>query len=164
MPTKDQKQTRSLSFKTDMPLWLLALLALLSAIRPVIHDLRALPFDSVMYLALAVAPLIVYLGIAVFRDNKRPIYDFVVMGIMFGIMLAFTHQIFWDSAFGSNPPQLGDNLAGKLAPEAEEVLFRSAAFTSSLTTGTMIGLIFGTIALIASNVKNRMQKSDKTDV
>lgn len=140
---------------TDMSLWLLLGLALLSIPRVVVHDLEAVSFDSLVYKALAIVPLLIYLGVALFRKNKRPLYDFVVMGLLFGFFLALTHQVFWNAAFGDNPPRLGDNLEGQLSPATEEVLMRIATFISSIVTGVVTGLIFGVVALIAKKVRGR---------
>ena len=156
MATKQiQQPKKRSSFKTDMPLWMLAGLALLAMPRAVIHDLDGLPFDSPAYIAMAVAPLLLYLAIAIFRNNKRPMYDFIVLGLFFGVFLSLVHLILWDHKWGGNPPAFGDQLTGVFCPEVEDMLFRISVTFSGLHVGIALGALFGAIGLIAQKVRAR---------
>lgn len=141
----DKKNDKQL-LKTDIPLAVLVVLALLTVPRVVLHDLHTISLDSPLYTTLAVAPFILWLLVAIFRKNKRPVHDFLVLGLLFGILLAITHQLTWDASWGNNPPHLHGNLEGKLDPTIESLLLRGAAFISSLVTGVIFG---GGVALVA---------------
>jgi len=151
-----KKQTKTIGgWKTDMPLWLIGLLALLLMPRVVLHDLHVVPFDSTVYVFWAVAPLVVWLVVALLRKTKRPFYDFVVLGLCYGLFLALTHQILWNASWGDNPPHIGGNLAGQFDPLTESLILRTAAFISSVVTGLVTGIVFGVIAGLATWVRKR---------
>jgi hypothetical protein len=143
------------NFKTDIPLTILFLLAFLSMPRVVLHDLKLMPFDSFFYLFTAIAPLLVYLAIAIFRDNKRPIYDFFILGVFYGVLLALVHLLLWDVAGSGHGLAFGDNLTGVMDPSAEALAFKVAVAHSSVFTGVGIGLILGLISKVAQKVKER---------
>lgn len=143
---------------TGLPFVLLVILAALAVPRVVVHDLHALPLDSLGYKALIFVPFAVWGLVALFGKSKRPVYDFLVLGLLFGLMLAVTHQITWDAAWGDNPPQLHGNLEGKLDPTVESLILRAAAFVSSLFTGIVLG---GAAAIIAWASSKARKKSDE---
>lgn len=147
------QKSQKINLRPDMPLWLIVLLAAIAMPRVVVHDLHLLPLDSFFYILLAVVPFIIYGSIAIFRDNKRPLYDFMIMGVCFGVFLATIHLITWDTSWGSNMPKLGDNLEGVLAPEVERLFFQTATAFSSVMTGIVTGAVFGLIAVLAKKRK-----------
>jgi len=63
------------------------------------------------------------------------------------------HQLLWMAAYDGNPPSLGGNLEGVLAPGLEAVVFRTSAFFSSLVTGTVLGAIVGAIAWVIERAR-----------
>jgi hypothetical protein len=144
---------------TSLPILLIIVLAALAVPRAVLHDLHAIPLDSPIYTVLAIVPFAIWALFALLGKSKRPIYDFLVLGIIFGLMLAITHQLTWDASWGGNLPHLHGNLEGKLNPVVESLLLRTAAFISSLLTGVVFG---GIVALIAwMTFKTRKQITQK---
>jgi hypothetical protein len=113
-------------FRTDMPLVLLAVLAAMVIPRVVVHDIQLLPVESTLYLALVAVPYLVYLAVALLRKNKRPFYDFIVLGILIGLITGVTRLI---------PLNGGEDIANSLLMSIR-----------SLVNGLIIGLIFGSIA------------------
>jgi hypothetical protein len=146
-------------FKPDLPLSSIALLALLFIPRVVFHDLKLIAFDAFFYKFLAVAPLIIVLLVALLRRTKRPFYDFLLFGLMYGLFLALTHQILWDVSWGSNLPHIGGNLEGKFSPVTEGLILRTFAFISSVITGLVAGVAFGVIATVAAKIRSYIKKS-----
>jgi hypothetical protein len=142
-------------FETDLPLMYVVLLAALTLPRVVAHDLGLIVIDSPVYTALAVAPLLIWLSVAVFRKTQRPFFDFIVLGLVYGLLLGLTHQILWDASWGGKPPHIGGNLTGKFSPVAESLILRAFALGSSIVTGLVFGAAFGVVAVIASKVHGR---------
>ena len=142
----------------QIPLNVLVILALLALPRVIMHDLRIIPLDSALYKFFAVTPFLIWLGFAVMAKTSRPFKDFLTLGIIFGIFLAITHQITWDAAWGDNLPNLGGNLEGKLSYSTEKFIIRVGAFFSSLTTGAILGIIFGGVATLAHNMRGNHKR------
>ena len=126
--------------------------------RVIVHDLHLFPFDSIEYKILTIVPFATWALYALFGKSKRPIYDFLILGTLFGLMLAITHQLTWDASWGSNPPHLQGNLEAKLDPMIESLLLRSAAFMSSIFTGIAFGGTCSLVALASFNVWSRRRK------
>lgn len=143
------------AFRPDLPLLYIVLLAALTLPRVVVHDLGMIAIDSPAYTTLAVAPLLVWLVVAIFRRTKRPFVDFVVLGVAYGVFLGLTHQILWDASWGDNPPHIGGNLTGKFSPLAESVILRAFALGSSIITGVVFGAAFGLVAVVATKLRER---------
>ena len=155
MPNK-KKSNRSELLKFDLPFVAIVLLALLAVPRVVVHDLHILPLDSTLYKFLAVAPFAAWLAVAIFRKNRRPIHDFMYLGLVFGVLLAVTHQLTWDASWGENLPRLHGNLEGRLNPVVEGLLLRAAAFVSSLFTGALLGVGVAFVAWLSSKVRKSL--------
>jgi hypothetical protein len=92
---------------------------------------------------------------AIFGKSKRPVFDFLTLGIVFGLMLAVTHQITWDASWGNNPPHLHGSLEGKLDPAIESLLLRTAASISSVVTGIVFGGVAAILALISFKIRKQ---------
>jgi len=133
----------------------IVLLAALTLPRVVVHDLGLIEIDSPVYTALAVAPLLVWLLVAVFRKTQRPFFDFMVLGVAYGVFLGLTHQILWDASWGGAPPHIGGNLTGKFNPVAESLILRAFALGSSIVTGVVFGAAFGVVAVVAMKLRSR---------
>jgi hypothetical protein len=146
------------TFRTDLALPYVLLLGALTVPRVVAHDLRLIPIEGTVYTVLAIAPLLVWLIVAVFRKTSRPLFDFVVIGLAYGFLLALTHQILWDASWGTDVPHIGGNLAGKLNPIAESLILRAFAVGSSVVTGLVFGAAFGLVAVLAMKLRNRQPK------
>jgi hypothetical protein len=129
------------------------LLAVLTLPRVVVHDLRLIAIDAPAYTALAVIPLLVWLLVAIFRKTQRPLLDFVVLGLAYGLLLGLTHQILWDASWGGDSPHIGGNLAGTFSPLTENLILRSFAIASSIVTGLAFGLAFGLLAVLAAKLR-----------
>ena len=142
--------------KPDLSMVAIFILALLAIPRVVFHDLRIVPLDSLVYTIAAIAPFVIWLGFALFRKNKRPFRDFLIVGLTFGLLLAATHQLLWSASWGENLPHVGGNLAGKLSPGVEEIVLRVAALISSLLTGAVAGVVLGAVATVAAKVRSRI--------
>src|SRR4029077_5387738 len=142
-------------FEPDLPIIAIALLAALPLPRVIAHDLRLIEIDGPVYTALAIAPLLIWLLVALFRRTERPFFDFLVLGLVYGLFLGLTHQILWDASWAGNPPHMGGNLAGKLDPYVESVILRAFALGSSIVTGLVFGAAFGIVAFVAMKFRNR---------
>jgi hypothetical protein len=143
------------AFWLDLPLLYIVVLALLTLPRVVAHDLRLIEIDGPLYTALAIAPLLVWLLVAVFRKSKRPIVDFLVLGLAYGVFLGLTHQILWDASWAGDPPHIGGNLAGKLSPLAENLVLRAFSLGSSIATGIVLAPRSGLVAFLATRLRDR---------
>lgn len=139
--------------KTDLPLAVIGALALLPIPRVVLHDLQAVSFDSLLYKLLAVVPFMAWVGVAVLRKTKRPFADFLTLGLVFGVLLAFTHQLLWDTAWDGNLPRIEGNLSGQLSPAVEAAVLRTASAISSLMTGLMAGFAVSLVAFGATKLR-----------
>jgi hypothetical protein len=122
------------------------LLAAIAVVRVPLHDLDVVPEGSVVAGLLVFVPLAIWLVVVLRRRVPNPLLALTPVGLVYGVMLAVCHQLFWTVAFDGNMPSLGGNLEGVFAPGLEEVLFRVSAFVSSVVTGTVLGAIVGFVA------------------
>ncbi len=130
------------------PLWVVLGLAALGVPRVVMHDLDlgATP----IYLVLTLGPPLVWLAYLVRSRPARMTMSGVLIGGVYGVLLAATHQLLWTEAF-DEPPKLGGNLEGRLEPWLEDVVLRGASVLSSVGTGAAIGLVVGLLAVAVSD-------------
>ncbi|MFC3255820.1 hypothetical protein ACFOLF_31295 [Paenibacillus sepulcri] len=138
-----------------MPLVLLMVLAAIAIPRVVIEDLQLLSLESPLYKALSAGPFVIYLGIALLRKNKRPFYDFIVLGTLLGLFVAVTHQITMDN----NLPELKGNLKDFFSPAGEEIVIRFVIFIRILAVRFMGGVIIGLIAIAVCRIRERGTKN-----
>jgi hypothetical protein len=122
-------------------------LATLGAPRVVLHDLGLLAEGGLVNGLRVFLPPACWIALVLMRRPPRPFARLVVVGALYGVVLALGHQLLWDAAFGGRGPALGGNLAG-VAPAAQEGLLRTVAFGSSLVTGTLVGVVAGAVALL----------------
>ena len=146
------------SLKPDLSYTTVVLLAALTIPRVPIHDLKLLSFDSPLYKVLAVVPFLVWLLVALLRRTTRPLYDFLAVGMTYGIFLGLTHQVLWNASWNGDTPQLGGNLAN-IDPSLENIIVRMFGFCSSVMTGLIIGLLFGLIAYAAQLARKKLKKT-----
>ncbi len=92
------------------------LLATIAAIRVSLHDLGIAPDGSVVAGLLVFVPLAVWLAVVLRRRVPNPFLALTAVGVAYGVMLAVIHQMLWAAAYDGNPPRLGGNLEGVLAP------------------------------------------------
>jgi hypothetical protein len=139
--------------KLGLSVPMIILLAAIAATRVPLHDLGVVPEGSILAGLLVFVPLAIWLIVVLRRRVPNPLLTLTVVGFVYGVMLAVVHQLFWSAAFGGDPPSLGGNLEGTLAPGPEVVVFRVSAFFSSLVTGTMVGALTGAVAWMIERVR-----------
>ena len=147
------KKLRNL-FKTDLPFYIIFILAALAVPRVIIHDLHLADLNSAPYKALATVPYLIWFAVAVARKSSTPLKDFLVVGGVFGGLLALTHQLLWDSAIKT----ANIDMSITLDPSVEQIILRTAAVMSSVLTGLIIGGFFGCIAWVANAIRRKLKR------
>lgn len=137
-----KETTRTVPYIFGLPLLLMVGLALLGLPRVVLHDLHLIDEGAPVTWFLALAPVAVWIIVAVRVRSPRPFLTVLIIGLMFGVMLAVTHQLLWTSAFAGIPAVL----------EAGPVM-RLAAVPGSLMTGAAIGAIGGLLAMAVAALR-----------
>ncbi|RXZ82612.1 hypothetical protein EBB07_08905 [Paenibacillaceae bacterium] len=128
---------------TGMPLLMLLLLALLGVPRVIAHDLQLVDPGGWINRLLVFIPPLIWLIVVLRSKTTKPFAALLFIGILYGILLAVTHQLLWNYAF-DQPPQLGGNLR-HLSPAVGSLIARIFAFISSLATGTVVGILLGAL-------------------
>jgi hypothetical protein len=131
--------------RLGLPAWLMVTLGLIAVPRAVLHDLGVVTEASPVNLLLVVAPLLVWIAVAV-RMAGNPFLVLLAVGGTYGVCLAAVHNIFWSRVWAGGPPRLGGNLEGRLTAGQEELLMRGAMTLSSLFTGIAVGTVCGVTA------------------
>lgn len=116
-------------------------LAALGVPRVVAHDLDLV--GPLVNSVLVFAPIAIWLAVVLWKRVSRPFLTLLAVGVVYGVLVAVTHQVFWTQSFEGDPPVLGGNLAGVLSPTAEGLVLRVFAFFSSVLTGTAVGAVTG---------------------
>ena len=132
--------------KLGLPVPIVVLLAALAVPRVVTHDLGVFPEGSLANSLLVFVPPAIWLAVVLGLRAPRPFLTLAAVGEAYGVMLAVGHQLLWVAAFGGDPPSLGGNLEGALAPGLESAVLRASAFLSSVVTGTVVGALVGAVA------------------
>ncbi|MFD4401678.1 hypothetical protein ACFWPH_02825 [Nocardia sp. NPDC058499] len=132
--------------------WSVVALAGLGVPRVVLHDLGLA--GPVANSVLVFGPLAVWIGWVLWR-RVPPVPALVTVGVVYGILLAVTHQLLWLEAFDGNPPELGGNLAGRFSPATEQVVLRLASVGSSIVTGAVLGTVSGIVAWVLARIAGR---------
>ena len=128
--------------RLGLPLAAIVGLAALGVPRVVVHDLDV--GGAATTWPLAIAPAVICLVVVVARRVPQPFITLLVVGALYGVMLAVTHQLLWTEAFGGDPPRLGDRLGD--APDWVHIaVTRGAAVLSSLAVGALAGAILGAV-------------------
>jgi hypothetical protein len=84
---------------TDMPGWLMLLLVAVGLPRTILADLDIVPPESgLLYYVLALTPFAAWLAVAVLRPGRKPVWEFLVLGVLYGLSLVVVHQLLWDLA------------------------------------------------------------------
>jgi hypothetical protein len=130
-----------------LPVAALVGLAALGVPRVVLHDLDL--SGAAVTRVLALVPPIAWLVVVLAARVPRPFVTLVSVGVIYGVMLAATHQLLWNEAYDGDPPRLGDNLAD--APDwVHAVVTRGGAVVSSLVVGAALGALVGAIATVVT--------------
>ncbi|GGD96547.1 hypothetical protein [Paenibacillus nasutitermitis] len=151
------KKRGRLNIRTDMPLVLLVVMAAIAIPRVVVENMQPLSLESSLYKVLSIGPFIVYLAVALLRKNKRPLYDFIVLGMLIGLFVAITHQITMEIS----------EFKGKwndfFSPVLEVIVIRFVIFIRMLATHFVIGIVFGLIASAVCWIRERGTKNPPED-
>ena len=132
--------------KLGLPVPIVVLLAALAVPRVVTHDLGVFPEGSLANSLLVFVPPAIWLAVVLGLRAPRPFLTLAAVGEAYGVMLAVGHQLLWMAAYDGDPPSLGGNLEGALAPGLESAVLRASAFLSSVVTGTVVGALVGAVA------------------
>lgn len=125
-------------------------LAVLGVPRVVAHDLDLVgPATNAV---LVFAPIAAWLAVVLWRRVPNPFLTLLVIGGIYGVLLALTHQVLWTQSFDGDPPRLGGNLTGVLPAAAEAAVTRGFAFASSLVTGLLVGAAVGAVGWLLARV------------
>ncbi|MBC3192471.1 hypothetical protein H7X46_15505 [Pseudonocardia sp. C8] len=148
---------RSRSFPlTDMPWLLMLVLVAIGLPRTVLADLDIVaPESSLLYYVLALAPFAAWLAVAVLRPTRRPVPDFLVLGVLYGLSLVLAHQLLWHAPGAEHSiPQGAIDFARGFAPAGQELALRGYTAVVSLGIGIGTGLVAAVAAVIARTVRN----------
>ena len=133
---------------------IILLLSALAVPRVVTHDLKIFPAGTLPNALLVFVPLIIWIVVAVASRVPNPFLTVLVIGVCYAVALAIGHQLLWSHAMAGTEMKLGGNLAD-LNPQLQQVVFRFAAFISSLVTGTVVGAVTGAVAWLISRLLRR---------
>jgi hypothetical protein len=151
--TESTPRGSSLRRRLGLSVPAIALLAAIAAIRVPLHDLGIVNEGSAAAWLLVFAPLALWVGVVLLRGTPNPLLTLTAVGLAYGVMLAVIHQMLWVAAFGGNPPSLGGNLEGVLAPGLEALVLRAASIPSSIVTGAVLGAAAGALAWMIERVR-----------
>lgn len=120
-------------------------LALLAVPRVVLHDLHLIEEGTFVNSLFVFIPPVLWMVAVLLLRVSRPFRALASVGVVYGVLLAVAHMLFWEQAFPDGAPRLGGNLSD-LAPWLQEMVLRGFGVLSSLITGTLVGAITGLIA------------------
>ena len=143
---------------TDMPIWLMLVLLALGLPRTVLADLDIVaPESSLIYYVLALAPFAVWLVVAIVRTSRRPLADFLVLGILYGLSLVVVHQVLWEvgPSLGHHPPESAVRFADQFSAAWRGFALRAYTSGIAMVIGVGTGLVAGLIAVGARAWRSR---------
>jgi hypothetical protein len=132
--------------KLGLSLPTIVLLAAIAAIRAPPHDLGTIREGGAAAALPVFAPLAVWAGVVPWRRGPNPFPTLTAVGLAYGVMLAVVHRLLRGAALGGEPPGLGGDLEGVLAPGLGAAFLRVSASFGGLVTGTMAGAAAGAVA------------------
>lgn len=147
---------------TDMPVWLMLVLVALALPRTILEDLNIVaPESSLLYYFLALTPFAVWLAVAIVRKTAKPLMDFLVLGVLYGLSLVVVHQVLWNtgSSLGHHPPAGAVSFAENFSPSFREFALRGYTVMIAMMIGVGSGLIVGLIAFVAKSARSKLHKS-----
>ncbi|WP_408010279.1 hypothetical protein ACJROX_08305 [Pseudalkalibacillus sp. A8] len=136
--------------RLGLPVVTLFLLALLGIPRVIAHDLNWVEPGGLSNMLLVFIPPLIWLGVVV-KKTTKPFKPLLLIGIFYGILLGFTHQLLWTSVFDSSPT-LGSTLSD-VSVSTNALITRMFGFISSLLTGTVVGLIVGLVGSFINSIR-----------
>lgn len=137
-----------------LPFLALAGLALLGVPRVVLHDLGVLEEGTVVNGLLVFVPPLVWVLVVVRARVPNPFLTVLVVGALYGVVLAVGHQLLWDASFPDGTPRLGGNLSD-VSPAVSAAVVRGFAAVSSVFTGVIVGAVAGLVAWGVSKAAGR---------
>ncbi|OZM81314.1 hypothetical protein [Pseudonocardia sp. MH-G8] len=137
-----------------LPVLALVGLALLAAPRVVLHDLDVIQEGTFPNALFVFVPPVAWIAVVVLRRVPNPFLTLLVIGAIYGVLLALGHQLLWDVSFPDGTPRLGGNLADVPAATSA-VVVRSFAAVGSVFTGVLVGAVSGLVAWGISKVVSR---------
>jgi hypothetical protein len=143
---------------TDMPVALMLGLVALALPRTVLADLGVVePESGLLYFVLALMPFVVWLAVAVLRRSRRPVADFVVVGILYGVSLIVVHQALWDvgPSLGHDPPASAVEFAERFDPARQELVLRLYTSGVAMVIGVWTGVVCAVVAWVAHAWRSR---------
>lgn len=143
---------------TDLPTWLMLALVAVGLPRTVLADLNVVaPESSLAYYVLALTPFALWLAVAVRRRSRRPLRDFLVLGVLYGLSLVVVHQLLWDvgPSLGEHPPTGAVNFAATVSPSLYELAVRGYTVMIAMMIGVGTGLVAAVVAVVANALRSR---------
>ncbi|GAB3759487.1 hypothetical protein [Microlunatus parietis] len=139
-----------------MPIVALIGLALLAVPRVVLHDLGIIEEGTFVNLLFVFVPPVIWIVVVLTRRVPNPFLTLLIIGALYGVFLAITHQLLWDLSWAGSPPTLGGNLS-TLPPAAHAAITRGFAVISSLLTGLIVGAVTGLAGWLISRISGRIR-------
>lgn len=152
----DHRPTRPLR-PLGLPLWGLIGLALLAAPRVVLHDLGVISEGTVVNALFVFVPILIWIVVVLWARVPNAFLTLLVVGVIYGILLAAGHQIFWTAQFDGQPPRLGGRLS-ELDPGVSSTVVRVFAVFSSIITGAVVGAAAGLVTWLLSRSQRRRSR------
>jgi hypothetical protein len=163
-PVRDPRLLRRSFPLTDMPTWLMLVLAAAGLPRTLLTDLGIVaPDSSLLYFFLALAPFAAWLTVAIARRSSRPFTDFVVLGILYGLSLVVVHQLLWGlgPSLGHRPPEGAVRFAERFSPALQDLALRGYTVAIAMLIGAGTGVVAGLVALAAHLWRSRRGRSNQ---
>lgn len=148
---------------TDMPTWLMLGLVALGLPRTVLADLDIVtPESTLLYYFLALTPFAAWLVVAIARKSRRPLMDFLILGVLYGLSLVVVHQVLWGVApsLGHHPPTSAVNFADQFEPAWRELALRGYTSGVAMVIGVGSGLVAALVAVGAHVWRSRRARRD----
>lgn len=130
-------------------------LSLLGLPRIIFHDLSIIREGTFINSLFVFIPAVIWILYLIIRGVPRPFTAMLLLCLIYGVVLAITHQLMWSGVF-PNGIALGGNLSHLNGLSA--IIPRIFAFFSSLATGAVLGVILGSVTWIISQILNRIGK------
>jgi hypothetical protein len=136
---------------TSLPVWVMAVLALLMVPRTLLNDLGLISEGTILYYFFALIPYVIWLCVAFFYKSKRPFMDFLLLGVFYGLTLIAIHQLLWNpgAPVGYHPPQAALTFGAQFGAGFQELGARLYTVIVSLIIGVGSGAVFGSVAFLA---------------
>ncbi|MVA74638.1 hypothetical protein GC722_01090 [Auraticoccus sp. F435] len=141
---------------TDLPWPLMLTLVAIGLPRTVLADLDVVaPESSALYYVLALGPFVVWLAVAVLRPSRRPVRNFLVLGLLYGLSLVLVHQLLWTAPGSQHSiPRAALDLASGFQPGLRELVVRLCSAVVGLGTGAVTAVV-AVVAGVARGGRSR---------